>query len=130
MAPDLLKGAIAGLRAMRSALKVTAAGCAVGALNVVASGKQIMKTNLVMKWEFDAELMDEIIMLRQMRIDHYEKLKADMSETLKTLSAKGVETSQFELKKEIDEKLVELKSRLEVRDSVFADELELYLSLV
>jgi len=89
-----------------------------------------MKTNLVMPWEFDQNLIDEITMLRQMRIDHYEKLHSDLADTQKRLEANGVQSNQFELRKEIEDKIAELKSRLSDAKCIYADEIELYLSLI
>ncbi len=78
---------------------------------------------------FDEDLIDEITDLRLMRIGQYEKMLSDIPITQQNLAKRGVDASPEVLRKEIDEKIVELKNRLQEVDTIFADELHLYIDL-
>ena len=88
-----------------------------------------METKVVFTHVFDEEIIDEITNLRLMRIDQYEKMLSDIPVTLKNLAIRGVDASTESLKIEIDQKIIELKNRLKEVDTIFADELHLYMDL-
>lgn len=78
---------------------------------------------------FDDHTIEELQVMRELRLQHYEAIAGDLPATVHLLENQGIHTNVFALKQEIDEKISELKRRLSEHDqSIYLDEVELYLS--
>ena len=80
---------------------------------------------------FDDSIVEELQVMRELRLNHYEKLGDDLPAAMGLLERQGISTNAFVLKQEIDQKVTELKRRISEEDqSIYLDEIELYLSSV
>jgi hypothetical protein len=85
---------------------------------------------IVVNIELDTETISEIEMLRKIRLAHYESMAINPDKALKTLIKAGLkeDISLSEIEAKAREKIKELNDRLSDRDTIYEDELALYLS--
>ena len=85
---------------------------------------------IIMETLLDNETVDEITMMRNLRLSHYKDMLSSPEKTLKTLHQAGLteSTSLEQILAKALEKISEIESRQRHPHVIFEDEISLYLS--
>jgi glycerol-3-phosphate cytidylyltransferase-like family protein len=93
-------------------------------------------TAVVFEHHFDPELLEQIESLRTVRLNLAEKMLSDLPKTITDLKAQGLahgnvpEIDERELRRELEDKVSMLRSRIENPEVVYADEISFYVDLI
>ena len=96
----------------------------------------IAKANVVFEHGFDAETIAEIETIRSVRLVYAEKMLKNLDTTMRDLQKRGAvdETgrafSADLVRQELTDRVATLRQRLEQKDVIFADEIELYVDIL
>ena len=99
-------------------------------------GKVDLMASVVFDVNLDNEVLENINSLRTLRLEALNRQLEDIESTLDFLELQGAISKSDRLKYkeavayDISEKIKTVRSRIEKNDTVFSDELELYLELL
>ncbi len=96
----------------------------------------IAKANVVFEHGFDEATIAEIETIRSVRLVYAEKMLNNLDSTMRDLHKRGSVDesgrpfSMDTVRKELTERVAFLRDRLEQRNVIFADEIELYVDIL